>query len=1421
MEEKDGCGVGFLVSLKGERTNNTLKEALNALNCMEHRGGVGPEEIGDGAGIMTGIPFELFNREPGTFAVASLLLPRDSHKRELSLKVFEETFWQFNLKVSGYREVPIDPSVISPLSLRIMPGLLQAIIERPDHCRTLYSFERLLYLARQRTRTKEKEHGIHQEFFFNSLSPRTIIYKALCKSPDLEKLYLDLQNDLYKTNFALFHRRFSTNTISSWDKVQPFRLIAHNGEINTIEGNRAWAITREIALGFKKDELITHEGISDSGNLNGIAEGLRYVSSIPKLAECLAILMPPANQDSRYYKFWSRGMEPWDGPAMVAFSDGKTIGARLDRNGFRPCRWQMTKDFFYLSSEAGVFKTPQHEITKKGALSSGGSVTINVLSGQVSFLDPKDFPENRHAAFDPVTVPLKYLPAPEREEKNLLEKQKLFHFTREEIDKIIIPMVCHIKEPLGSMGDTAALPFLSSERRSIFDFFYQDFAQVTNPPLDYIREKVITDMRTFLGRKPNIFEPKEFIPLKPSLELESPLLSLGQIDHLYSLHENEEFPDLRTRKISLVFGKDCDSKGFMERLSEIKEEAINAIKSGYNLLILSHRDAGQENLPIPSLLGLTYLNIALNNSGRRLRASLIMEVGDARNSHQIACLLGHGASSVCPYMALLTARDSVDEKVSHLFPEEREKNLLKGLHEGVLRIMAKRGISVFRSYQGSKLFTSVGLSQGLLDTFFPGKKSVLGGLSLNDILDNVKRTYEGEELASSFFFKEHAAGKTGEAHTMTSRRSRAIHKMLQSDTFDEAYKEFKVLASEYESSSLLIRHLLSPKITLNEPPPHNPEMTKEILSTFGSGAMSFGAISAESQRDLIKAFREIGGRSNSGEGGENPYYEKEGLTSSVKQIASGRFGVTAEYLVTGDEVQIKIAQGAKPGEGGQLMGVKVTEEIAKARFTKPGVDLISPPPQHDIYSIEDLKELIFELKSLKPTIKVSVKLVSGYNIGAIAVGVAKAGADIIQISGGDGGTGAATLLSMKHAGLPLEIGLLEVHKALVMNGIRDQVILRADGGLTTGKDIVIAALLGADEFDFGKLLLIGQGCIMARICEKNTCPTGIATHNEKFKAHYKGNPEKVVKLLKCVARNTEEILSKMGAKSLKEVRGKTHLLEINRKHSDLIRKKNIDLSEFTSEIKKPSAKGFTTTVKISPLNERIVKEIRKESSFKITNTDRAIPATLYGLYASQNHELPESVRLTFSGTAGQGFAVFNVKNVELHLKGEANDSVAKGMSGGKVMITPPEETHPGFIPHENTIIGNCALYGATGGKLLVNGKAGDRFAVRNSGAVAIVESVGLHACEYMSGGLVWILREAMDNIGAGMSGGRIFLPKTSLPNINQDYVKEMPISKDDLAELSELANWYYEVTGIETIRAYQDQNELRKTFVKVVPAVKN
>jgi len=1425
--EKSSCGVGFIVSLKQEKSHDVLKKTLNSLCCVEHRGGTGDDgKLGDGSGIMTAIPFELFGYKEGTIAVASLFTPSEEEIHNKSIEVFEETFRTYGLEVIGYREVPIDKSVLSSQALDNLPILKHAIIKRPEHCRTLTSFEKLLYAAKQLTRTTEKEAGIHKKFFFASLSPHSIVYKALCVGADLEKFYLDLQNPDYKTNYGLFHRRFSTNTTSTWDKVQPFRVIAHNGEINTIEGNKTWSITREKALGLRKDELITHDGISDSGSLNGVVEALKYRSSIPKTSEILSILIPPANKDDSYYNFWGRGMEPWDGPALVSYCDGKTIGARLDRNGLRPCRWTKTDEYFYLCSETGTFPIEEVDIEEKGALFSGGSVNINIKNGEVSFLDPSKFPDNEDAFFEAHLYDLDYEP-PSAWYKGHLHNLGLFHYSKEDVETFIDHMVKEKKEPIGSMGDTARLAFLSEIPRSFFDFFYQDFAQVTNPPFDYIREKGITDMRVYLGRKPNIFEPKEFIPVKPGLVLDGPVLSLGQYEYL--LENNPIRPSLKATVFDTLFDRNDSIDDFSERLKKLTKDCIQAVKSGTTIIILSDRKATKDQLPIPSLLALREITVGLNRSGLRLRTSVIVDSGEVKNSHHISCLLGFGASAVCPYLLLERAYFDSIPALQNIFPRVREKRVIEALNSGVLRVMAKMGISVLRSYQGSQLFSVVGLGPDIMIRFFPSKSSPVGGLSLKNIIDRLVKFSDEQytdKISKSFLYKEHPTGKFGEGHALTSKRSRLIHKMIENEDAQERRSMFKQFADEVYENPCFIRHLLDFS-TQNKS--NKLQTVEEILSTFGSGGMSFGAISAESQRDLIEAFREINGHCNSGEGGENPYYFTDGLYANIKQMASGRFGVTCEYLVTGDEVQIKIAQGAKPGEGGQLMGPKVTEEIASARFSTPGVDLISPPPQHDIYSIEDLKQLIYEIRQLKPSLKVSVKLVSGNNIGAIAVGVVKAGADVIQISGGDGGTGAASLLSMKHAGLPLEIGLAEVHHSLVQANMRDKVLLRVDGGLMTGRDIVMAAILGGDEFDFGKIVLVAEGCIMARICEKNTCPTGIATHDPKFKAKYKGNKDKVVRYLKELAIDVQDNIKNTGYSSLRELRGRMDILNIRSDFSELAKERGFNIKYFKE------LNSFFDKNKPHPyygpnnLNKKVVKAVNEGGSldFPITNLDRAVPASLAGLFgneiAKERHdkdfvhwtklENKDSVQLNFKGSAGHGFGIFLPKQVSIKLFGEANDFVGKGLCGGNIEIFPHAESN--FKPEKNSILGNCALYGATGGSLIAQGVGGDRFAVRNSGAHAIIEGVGIHALEYMTGGKIIILGRSLGNIGAGMTGGTLYLSALEKSKVNFEYLKHVPFLAEDMEYVIERLEYYTKITKSESAK-----ETLKKLKAKEFPLIK-
>ncbi|MCC5915146.1 MAG: glutamate synthase large subunit [Balneolaceae bacterium] len=1450
LSEKSACGVGFIASRKNQFSHENLQQALHALSCVEHRGACGADMVSsDGAGIMADIPFEMFGYKQGEVAVATIFAPHSSHRRRKALRVFEETFNFYGLKVLDYRIVPINPDVLGRDAHESMPYILHAFIERPDHCRTDSSFDKLLYTAKQMTRTREKAHGIVKEFFFASLSARTIVYKALTKANVLKEFYLDLKDPRFKTRFALFHRRFSTNTRTSWDKTQPFRIIAHNGEINTITGNRSWAISREKYLGVREDELLTRQQISDSGSLNEMVESLNYRSSIPFVEDILAIMIPPATEDNSFYKFWSRAMEPWDGPAFISYSDGSSIGGRLDRNGFRPCRWMITDDHLYVGSEAGSFNVDQRLITAKGSLQAGNGIKMDLQIGKVHFRDPSFSRENFDADFEHRLEPLIEQPAPD--EPDTLPNPHRFNTTREEIEDLLVPMISEGKEPIGSMGDTARPAIFSDQPRSFFDYFYQNFAQVTNPPLDYIREKMVTDLSTYLGKRPNIFSPKELLPLFPGFETESPLLSLGQMKTLRMINDSPS--RIKTAEFEMLFDREHGEVGFRSAIRKITNEAIEQVKRGVTILIISDRNADSERLPIPGLLMLRALVNALNDSGLRLNASIVVDSAEVKNTHHFATLIGFGATAVCPYYALSFARYGDHRKLNKtgLTPDQHEKNLIKAFNTGLLKIMAKSGISVARSYQSSKLFTSLGIGKEIKDLFFPGLFSPMGGIGISELVNQIlKRAAEADELSPddkpvhTYQLREHNRGKKGEKHAMTNTRSKIVHDLVKTSGFNldeiELYGEYLKLSEESEPVNL--RHLFTFRKSDEPLPADRVEDRSEILKRFGSGAMSFGAISAESQRDIFLAMKEIGGRSNSGEGGENPYFYTLGISASVKQVASGRFGVNAEYLAAGNEIQIKIAQGAKPGEGGQLMGVKVSEDIAFARNSEPGIDLISPPPLHDIYSIEDLKQLIYELKQIKPGMKVNVKLVSGENIGTIAAGVAKAGADVIHISGGDGGTGAATITSMKHAGLPWEIGLLEVHRTLCEHGLREYVELRTDGGLSAGSDIVAAAMMGAEGFDFGKLLLIAEGCVMARICEKNTCPRGIATHNPKFKKKYRGKTEDVVRMMEILAEDVRRILAEVGAESLDEVIGRTDLLRVCEKHEELVEERGIDLTWFSGEsfaIRNQKRNPFHEG--ISLFNQELVKftadAIESEGTvsgeFEITTEERAVMATISGRIAqkvsgkrlAEIHEKGESIsehkfdgelNLRFNGSAGQGFGVFMTEGIECRLTGEANDSVGKAMSGGLMVINPPGNVT--YEPSENAIIGNCALYGATGGTMFVHGQAGDRFAVRNSGATAVVEGTGLHACEYMTNGTVAILGPVSRNVGAGMTGGVLYLREEEVHQINDEYITPVKMDDKSADELHKLLKEYHAETGSNRASAILDKWEKEKTrFVKLMP----
>ena len=1442
--ERDACGVGFVASRNGTSSHAILKEAITALGCMEHRGACGADQLtGDGTGVMTDIPFELLGYKRGEVAVATLFMPRDTLRRQKSLGVFSAALAFHGLEVVGLREIPVDPSVLGEEAVLSRPAMVHAIIRRPAHCRTDMSFDRLLYMVKQEIRTKQAEQGINKEFFFTSLSGSTIVYKALTSAELLHKFYLDLQNPAFTTRFAMFHRRFSTNTRTSWDKAQPFRLIAHNGEINTIAGNRSWAHSRERSMGLKRDQILTRSGISDSGSLNEMVEALSFRSAIPHVEDILAIMMPPADGRSEYYKFWSRAMEPWDGPAIIMYSDGNTVGARLDRHGFRPSRWAVTEDTFYLCSEAGAFHIDEARILRKGTLHAGTGVKVDLDTGHFHFRDASQSRENREARFDPRTVPMRSLPLEGGEQPVSVYQRNLFTLTEEEQEKVLFPMIAEGREPIGSMGDTARPNVFSLQPRPFFDYFYQNFAQVTNPPLDYLREENVTDLCVFLGRKPNIFFPKDLLPLEPAIEAPVPVLGLGEMRFLDELgHKSLAESVLQLRTFAMTFQRAAGPGGFRPAVERLVAEVLKAVEQKCTVVILSDRSADHDNPPIPGLIALRAVVHALNHSGLRLNASIVMDTGEARTPHHLAALLSFGASAVCPYLALRIARTEPHRLLAGLSPEQRERNYIKALVSGLLKIMSKSGISVLQSYVSAKLFTAIGLGDELMENFFPGNASPIGGIGYSELADDVLRKTGyaqlpelQDRLLNTYQLREPPKGVAGEGHAMTSARARVVHRMVRQDLpeadSDALYAEY--LSHGDLAEPISVRHLFDLKPAAEPLPLDQVEPASAVLVTFGSGAMSFGAVSAESQRDLILAMREVGGRSNSGEGGENPYYYSDGITATTKQVASARFGVSAEYLVTGQELQIKVAQGAKPGEGGQLMKVKVDADIARARCSMPGVDLISPPPLHDIYSIEDLKELIYELRQVHPTAEISVKLVSGTGLGPIAVGVVKAGADVLYIAGGDGGTGAATLGSMRHCGLPFEFGLAEAHRTLVENGLRSSIKLRADGGLLTGRDIVVAALLGAEGFDFGKLLLVAEGCIMARICEKNTCPAGIATHDPKYKARYQGNKDHIVRLLRLLAEDVRRHLALLGFRSLEEITGRTDLLLPAAKHLEYLSQRKLHLDRFLAELSGYDGHPVMRRAEgVSPLNQRILAETRMaletqtdfEGAYPIATTDRATLATLSGVLArgagaarsQPGADYRGSLKFTFQGSAGQGFGVFLVDGVRATLFGEANDSVAKGMSGGRIVVRPPLAAQ--FAPEENAIIGNCALYGATGGTLYVHGLAGDRFAVRNSGATAVVEGAGLHACEYMTRGTVLFLGTVSHNAGAGMTGGKFFLARRHDGFVNRNYVQAVALDEADSLELRALLADYQSATGSRTAGALlEDWAGTVEAFAKYVP----
>ncbi|MBR8827641.1 MAG: glutamate synthase large subunit [Gomphosphaeria aponina SAG 52.96 = DSM 107014] len=1435
VEERDACGVGFIAYQKPEKSHKLIEQALTALGCLEHRGGCSADrDSGDGSGIMTALPTDLFfdwfttQNIPiprhESYGVGMVFLPQDDLRAAACRDSIQNICQVCNLTVLGWRIVPVDSNVLGVQARENQPRIEQVFVSSVDGlCGD--ELDRVLYIARSRVGKL-----LADDFYVCSWSCRTIVYKGMVRAAVLGEFYFDLKNPAYQSRFAVYHRRFSTNTMPKWPLAQPMRLLGHNGEINTLLGNINWMMAREGSVQVPRwnqedlDSLtpIVNAANSDSYNLDSVMELL--VRTGRSLSEAAMILVPEAyhNQPELrnypaivdFYEFYSGLQEPWDGPALLVFSDGKTVGATLDRNGLRPARYCITKDgYVVVSSEAGVVDLPAAEIVEKGRLGPGQMIAVDLQSNEilknwdlklrVSATKPygKWLQEYRREVGE---LPFSF--ESEKSKDCLLQQQTAFGYTAEDVEMIILSMAQTGKEPTYCMGDDIPLAVLSDKPHLLYDYFKQRFAQVTNPPIDSLRESLVMSLGMQLGKRGNLLNPAAEDAGR--LRLKSPVLNEQE---LAAIKEYNHQPSTISHQLSTLFPVAAGPDGLKEAIASLCTQAASAVAAGKEILILSDRAGGsvtEESSYIPPLLAVGAVHHHLIRAGLRLSVSLVVDTAQCWSTHHFACLIGYGASAVCPYLTLETVRQWWNEEKTQKMMSRGQleqisldvalKRYRKAVEAGLLKILSKMGISLLSSYHGAQIFEAIGLGSELIDLAFTGTTSRVGGLSVADLAQEIITFHslafptKGNKL-EDYGFVKYKKGK--EFHMNSPELSKALHLAVAGKNYDH-YEVYKELIKNRPVTAL--RDLLDFKVDSTELKPQSinhqlsideVEPVEEIVKRFCTGGMSLGALSREAHETLAIAMNRIGGKSNSGEGGEDPMRYKvlddvsgsgssatfphlKGLrngdvaNSAIKQIASGRFGVTPEYLMSGQQLEIKMAQGAKPGEGGQLPGKKVSPYIAMLRRSKPGVDLISPPPHHDIYSIEDLAQLIFDLHQINPKAKVSVKLVAEIGIGTIAAGVAKANADVIQISGHDGGTGASPLSSIKHAGCPWELGVSEVHRILLENQLRDRVVLRADGGLKSGWDVMMAALMGAEEYGFGSIAMIAEGCIMARICHTNNCPVGVATQQESLRARFTGVPEDVVNFFYFVAEEVRQLLAKLGLRSLDEAIGRSDLL-VQRSDVKLTKTDSLNLDVLLNlpDVRENRAWLHHEDVHSNgPVlddellaDEALAHAIREMGSVskqvKIVNTDRSVGARIAGRIASLygNEGFKGEINLKFVGAAGQSFAAFNLQGMNFVLEGEANDYVGKGMNGGEIVIIPPKDA--AYDPAENVIIGNTCLYGATGGALYANGRAGERFAVRNSMAQAVIEGAGDHCCEYMTGGVIVVLGAVGRNVAAGMTGG--------------------------------------------------------------------
>ena len=1456
--EHDNCGIGAVVNIKGQRSREVVENALTIVEKLEHRAGKDAQgKTGDGVGILVQIPYDFFRAETaklgfnigseGDFGVGMFFFPQNELKRNQAKKLFEIILNKNGMELLGWREVPSVPSVLGEKALESMPHIVQGFVKRPADCAKGLEFDRRLFIAR---RVFEQSN---ENTYVCSLSSRTVVYKGMFLVHELRKFYSDLQSENFTSAIAMVHSRFSTNTNPSWQKAHPNRFIVHNGEINTITGNADKMLAREETMScealkndmYKVLPAINVNG-SDSARLDNALEFM-VMSGMP-LPLAVMITIPEPWKNNRtiskakydFYQYYATMMEPWDGPASIIFSDGEVMGAVLDRNGLRPSRYCITSDgFLILSSETGCIDIPPEKIVKKDRLRPGKMLLADTKQGR---LIDDDEVKSTYASRQPYgewldsnLVRLHDLHIPNKNvrtyaHEELAKLQKAFGYSYEDIRNSILPMAEKGAEPIASMGSDIPLPPLDKENIPLFNYFRQLFAQVTNPPFDAIREEIVTDTSMYIGEDGNILEEK------PEncrvLKIENPILTETDMLKIKSMNVK----GLKTAVIPITYYIGTPLEKAIDRLFI---EADKAYRDGANILILSDRDVDEYHVPIPSLLAVAGLQQHLVSTKKRTAVAIILESAEPREVHHFAALLGYGACAVNPYLAQETIRDLIDTGMLDKDFYAAEDDYNNGILHGIVKIASKMGISTIQSYQGSKLFEAVGISSEVIDKYFSGTVSRIGGITLSDISRRIEQLHNaafdplGLEVNSGILSSGSHKLRSGKSeHLYTPETIHLLQEAARTGNY-ETYKKYSECLNR-EDNTLTLRSLLGFKYDENGGIPIDEvESVESICHRFKTGAMSYGSISQEAHECMAIAMNSIGGKSNSGEGGESPERLNSDRCSAIKQVASGRFGVTSEYLVSAKEIQIKMAQGAKPGEGGHLPSGKVYPWIAKTRHSTPGVALISPPPHHDIYSIEDLAQLIYDLKNANDTARISVKLVSEAGVGTVAAGVAKAGAQVILISGYDGGTGAAPSSSIYNAGLPWELGLAEAHQTLKLNGLRSRVRIETDGKLMTGRDVLVAALLGAEEFGFATAPLVTMGCVMMRVCNLDTCPMGIATQNPELRKRFRGKPEYIVNFMHFIAQELREYMAKLGIRTVDELIGRT----------DLLYKKECPEAEKMdfSQILTPSEAGgkqcfdpadvydfelektVDKTVIMKKLSSALKNKTKKTIDINVVNTDRAL-GTLFGSEITrrwgENALDDDTFTVRCTGSGGQSFGAFIPKGLTLELTGDSNDYFGKGLSGGKLILYPPKNS--GFKAEENIIVGNVALYGATSGKAFINGIAGERFCVRNSGAVAVCEGVGDHGCEYMTGGRAVILGKTGKNFAAGMSGGIAYVldeDRDLYMKLNKSLVSlESVTEKYDILELKGIIEEHAAATGSEKAKKIlADFDRYVTCFKKIIP----